>query len=283
MDGRYTAVRLLQGLSKFCVWFCLLLIVSIAAPSRAAQPFRERGRNNFYSGKRGEPGRIGYLPHINDADYAYSAVTFLAFDDWGAYELPKQSRYCFVLNNRTGDDGLITFLGVRIILVFSKQTPMDIGVLLGRNRGWARSGERDFPSFRTEHFVRNLSIQQFEKLHEEPTKLEEVDRRFEFKWHGRPINSNADSWAVRGDLVSPFKNWSLTNFLQSFGSNLPSGTDSKEKLSFLLLKFQTTSKSVPDSPLSFDFGRFGADSALITTFCPDDSRFDKTWRIYFGR
>lgn len=284
MDTRYSAVCLFQrglGISRTAALSLLLAISCVAA--HAERPFRVRGRDNFYAGQRGEAGRIGFLPNINDADNAYSAISFLALEDWGSYELRRQSRYCFVLNNRTGDDGVTTFLGVRVVLVFSAETPMDKGVLLGRNRGWTRRGDQDFSNVRSERFVPNLSIEDFAKLHEGAHTLLDADKRFDFKWHGSPVGSNSDSWLTRDALISPFKQWSLISFLQRFEPKLRSVSDTKEKLSCLLLKFQTTSKSAPDRPLAFDFARFSAQSAVITTFCPDDSRFDKTWRVVFTK
>jgi len=237
------------------------------------------GVNEFYNSRVFGFGTLAFIPKAISRKDAESEVYFFALPRSGAYKLPRQLYYWFIVNHKSDNEPLETYLGVEIIPIYPENIIPAAEVQLWRNDGWIRLDE---PTFNGERAIRkifeNISIIDFFYYHGEYIALSDIDHKFGFKWHALTKNSHINSWDKKVRW-KPIVEINSRQFIRNFNSDIPDRP--RMMLNGLLIRFTTTNRVRSHAPVVFGFDGRNPIAAYLKIFSPDLTEFDGEYYLTF--
>lgn len=246
-----------------------------SAPAEAAELQTQTivGQRNFFTTA---PGAMAFLPHVKRAEVASRASLFWVLDDSGAYRLPKQGRYCFMVNHRKESAGRKLFAGVAMLSFLSTEQVSRVSTF--RNEGWRRSRSPNYDRDNNRTKTSGLEPEELFRLHRPDVDLVDLDKALGHMWHGVVTGTSLDSWNSR-------EYWELDrvvgrqNFRRSFVPVLEQ--DLHMRFDGLLLSFETTDGDRSVNPLVFCLNGASKEAVYIRYFAPDDPDFEREFFLRF--
>lgn len=259
----------------------LVLATSSSARAEFLQPID--GIERFYNIGT---GTVALLPHATDREDCENAMHFHVLPADGAYNIPRQSQYWFIVSNQGGDTVRYTYLGVELVLVLSvpRQLRLAHSVVLYRNNGWRRTDDPKFdPEAIRKAFppTRPSPIEEFFRVHMSG-RLKDMDQLF-FQWDGTPIDSDENSWKAHQAWV-PSRPGSdgksqVNNLVKDFQP--PFSPSDPVQLEAYLLRFAVSPSPSRKNRVCFKMRGSDVKGAYIRLFAPNTPDFDRNFFIRF--